>query len=129
MKLFLYLYLSVKIHIFYMYRSWQWFLIESHADTFKFEYFSNYEVRRVAWHTRLLVRVNFWKPKKKITFKCSKHVDVRGSGINDYFIRELKNKKIVLNSVRMHRSASLVLRFSQQFQIPKHRFKLRQNVP
>ena len=69
------------------------------------------------------------KAKKKITFKCSKNVDVRGSGINDYFIRELKNQKIVLNSVRMHRSASLVLRFSQQFQIPKHRFKLRQNVP
>ena len=33
------------------------------------------------------------------------------------------------NSTRMHHLASLLSHFSQQFQLPKHRFKQRQNAP
>ena len=53
------------------------------------------------------------------------NVDV-GSGINKYLIRELKNKNIILNSVRTHRLLTLIAFFSQQFKLKtKYRFKLR----
>ena len=51
---------------------------------------------------------------QKKQYKCG----CKGSGINKYLIRVLKNKNIVLNSVRMHNLASLLSKCSQQFQFP-----------
>ena len=48
--------------------------------------------------------------------------------VNKYLIRELKNKTIVSNSDRLHYYASLLSTFSQQFQLPKHRFKQRRTA-
>jgi len=39
--------------------------------------------------------------------------------MNKYLIRELKNRNIVSNSVRMHRLMTLISKSSQQFQLPK----------
>ena len=61
--------------------------------------------------------------------KSNENVDTGGSGINKYLIKELKNKNIVSNSVRIHHLVSLLSTFSQQVQIHKHCFKLRQNAP
>ena len=35
----------------------------------------------------------------------------------------------VSNNIRMHHTSSLISKFSQQFQLPKNRFKERQNAP
>jgi len=48
--------------------------------------------------------------------------------MDKYLIREMKNKNIVSNSVRMLRLASSISKCSQQFQLPKDRFKLYQNA-
>ena len=50
-------------------------------------------------------------------WKSNENVDTGGSGINKYLIKELKNKNIVSNSVRIHHLASLLSTFSVKFHI------------
>ena len=61
-------------------------------------------------------------PTSKTSFHIAAECTIKRPRFEN-FLSSFNFQNIVSNSVRMHRLASLILDFSQQVHLPKHRFK------